>query len=172
IVPDIICLGKGISSSLPVSAVVGKEEIMNQYGPGSMTSTHSGHPLGCAASLASIDLIEREGLVQNARIVGERLYNGLKTITDKHSELFDLQGRGLVYALMILRNRTDYEPDADMAFEIILRCFEAGLLMFAPVGRGGGCVKISPPLCISGDAVDEGVEVLRTVVDEVIENRR
>ena len=171
IVPDLMCLGKGISSSLPISAVIGREDIMNQYGPGAMTSTHSGYPLGCVASLASIELIEREGLVENARIMGERLHEGLKTIQEKHSDIFDLQGRGLVYALMALNDRTGFEPDSDLAFDIILRCFEAGLLMFAPVGRGGGCVKISPPLCITADAIDEGIEVLSTKVDEAVSDR-
>ena len=171
IVPDIICLGKGISSSLPVSAVVGREEIMNLYGPGSMTSTHSGHPLGCAASLASIELIERENLVENSRIMGERLKKGLVKIRGKYGDIFDLEGRGLVYALMALKNHKDFEPDADLAFDIILRCFEAGLLMFAPVGRGGGCVKISPPLCITADAVDEGIEVLSAAVDRAVANK-
>ncbi len=172
IVPDIMCLGKGISSSLPVAAVVGGEDIMNQYGPGSMTSTHSGHPLGCTASLASIELIESENLVDNARIMGERLHEGLKKIRDKHSDIFDLQGCGLVYALMALKDRVDFEPDADLAFEVIHQCFNAGLLMFAPVGRGGGCIKISPPLCITADAVDEGVDVLSAIVDKTVENRK
>ncbi len=172
IVPDLMCLGKGISSSLPVSAVVGTEELMNQYGPGSMTSTHSGHPLGCAAALASINLIEHEGLIENARITGTRLYRGLQEIVDVYPNIFDLQGRGLVYALMALKNRTNYEPDSDLAFDIVLRCFEAGLLMFAPVGRGGGCVKISPPLTITADAVDEGLEVMRAVVDAAVSMRR
>lgn len=172
IVPDVMCLGKGISSSLPVSAVVGNEEIMNQYDPGSMTSTHSGHPLGCVASLASIELIERENLIENARIMGERLHDGLKNIQEKHRDIFDLQGRGLVYALMAIKDRIHFEPDADLAFEIILRCFEAGLLMFAPVGRGGGCIKISPPLCITADAIDEGIEVLSVIVDMVVENSK
>jgi 4-aminobutyrate aminotransferase-like enzyme len=168
IVPDLICLGKGISSSLPVAAVVGRKEIMNQYGPGSMTSTHSGHPLGCVASLASIELIERENLVENACIMGERLLGGLQKIQKKHSTIFDLQGRGLVFALMALKERVTYEPDGDLAFDIIQRCYEAGLLMFAPVGRGGGCVKISPPLCINTEAIDEGLEVLSEAVDEAI----
>ena len=171
IVPDLMCLGKGMSSSLPVAAVVGREDIMNQYGPGSMTSTHSGHPLGCVASLASIELIERENLVENARVMGERLGRGLSDIQERHREIFDLEGRGFVHALMALKNRSDYEPDADLAFDIILRCFEAGLLMFAPVGRGGGCVKISPPLCIPADAIDEGLDVLGAVVDEAVAER-
>jgi 4-aminobutyrate aminotransferase-like enzyme len=168
IIPDIICLGKGISSSLPVSAVVGREEIMNMYGPGSMTSTHSGYPLGAAAALASIELIERENLVENARVMGDRLLRGLEKIHARHADRFDLQGRGLVYALMALKSRDTMEPDADLAFDIILRCFEAGLLMFAPVGRGGGCVKIAPPLCITAEAIDEGLEVFSGVVDEAV----
>lgn len=172
IVPDIICLGKGISSSLPLSAVVGREEIMNQYGPGSMTSTHTGHPLGAAAALASIDLIEREGLVENCRVMGERMFAGLKEIHARHKDIFDLEGRGLVYALMALKDRETMAPDDDLAFEIILQCFEAGLLMFAPVGRGGGTVKISPPLCITADAIDEGLEVLGMAVDECVKEMR
>jgi 4-aminobutyrate aminotransferase / (S)-3-amino-2-methylpropionate transaminase / 5-aminovalerate transaminase len=171
IVPDIICLGKGITSSLPLAAVVGREEIMNQYGPGSMTSTHSGHPLGAVAALASIELIERENLVENARVMGERLFEGLEKIHDRHAVRFDLQGRGLVYAFMALRSRTTMEPDADLAFDITLRCFEAGLLMFAPVGRGGGCVKIAPPLCITAEAIDEGLAVFGGIVDEAVAAR-
>ncbi len=172
IVPDLMCLGKGISSSLPIAAVVGREEIMNLYGPGSMTSTHSGHPLGAAAALASIELIEKENLVENARVVGERLFEGLKPIQARHAEIFDLQGRGLVYALMALRDRQTMDPDDDLAFDIILRCVEAGLLMFAPVGRGGGCVKIAPPLCITAEAIDEGLEVLGRMVDEAVAARK
>lgn len=172
IVPDIMCLGKGITSSLPLAAVVGKEEIMNLYGPGSMTSTHSGHPIGAVAALASIELIQREGLVENARVMGERLYNGLKKIRSRHSVIFDLQGRGLVYAMMALKDRKTMEPDADLAFEIVRACYEAGLLMFAPVGRGSGTVKISPPLCITADAIDESLEVFGEVVDAMIAKYR
>ena len=172
IVPDIMCLGKGISSSLPIAAVVGREDIMNLYAPGSMTSTHTGHPLGCIAALASIDIIERENLAENARSMGERFQRGLGSIQRRHSTIFDLQGRGLVWALMVLRNRNTLEPDGDLAFEIVLRCFNAGLLMFAPVGRGGGTVKIAPPLMITADAVDEGIEVLGAVVDETVDEMR
>jgi len=172
VVPDIMCLGKGMSSSLPISAVVGREEIMNQYGPGSMTSTHTGHPLGSVAALASIELIEKEGLVENARVMGERLQEGLTEIQARHADIFDLQGRGLVYALMALKDRGTMDPDDDLAFAIIHRCFEKGLLMFAPVGRGGGTVKISPPLCITADAVDEGLEVLSEAVDTCVAELR
>lgn len=166
IVPDLICLGKGISSSLPVSAVVGSEDIMNQYAPGSMTSTHSGHPLGSVASLASIELIEKENLVENARLMGERLFKGLEKIRAGREEIFDLQGRGLVCALMAIKDRNTMEPDSDLAFDIVRRCVESGLMLFSPVGRSGGCVKIAPPLCIDSGAIDEGLEVLGDAVNE------
>jgi 4-aminobutyrate aminotransferase-like enzyme len=172
VTPDIMCLGKGISSSLPISAVVGKEEIMNQYGPGSMTSTHSGHPIGAVAALASIELIVRENLVENTRLMGDRLYEGLKKIHARHAKIFDLQGRGLVYAMMALKDRVSMEPDALLAFEIVRACYERGLLMFAPVGRGGGTVKISPPLCITADAIDESLDVFGEVVDEIVGKMR
>ncbi len=172
VTPDLMCLGKGISSSLPISAVVGREDIMNQYGPGSMTSTHTGHPLGSVAALASIDLIEKEGMVENARLMGEHLGKKLEDIRARHAGIFDLQGRGLVFALMALKDRDTMEPDADLAFDIILRCFEKGLLMFAPVGRGGGTVKISPPLMITEDAIDEGFEVLSEAIDHCVAGRR
>jgi len=171
IVPDIMCLGKGISSSLPLSAVVGKEEIMNQYGPGSMTSTHTGHPLGSVASLASIDIIEREGLVENAAKLGEVLAVELEKIRARHPEIFDLEGRGLVFALMAIKDRKTMEVDDELAFDIINYCFERGLLMFAPVGRGGGTVKVSPPLCITEEAIMEGLKVLNEAVDYCIANR-
>lgn len=172
IVPDVMCLGKGISSSLPISAVVGKEDIMNQYGPGSMTSTHTGHPLGSVAAVASIEIIEREGLVENARVMGEHLGDGLAKIHARHREVFDLQGRGLVFGFMALKDRVSFEPDADLAFDIINYCFQRGLLMFAPVGRGGGTVKISPPLCIGRDAIDEGLDVLGEAMDTCVANSR
>lgn len=168
IVPDMMCLGKGFSSSLPLSAVVGREEVMNQYGPGSMTSTHSGHPLGAVAAVASIELIEKENLVENARVLGEHLGAELEKIRARYPKTFDLQGRGLAFALMAIKDRGTMEPDADLAFDIIRNCVERGLLMFAPVGRGGGCVKVTPPLCITREALDEGLSVLGAVIDELL----
>ena len=160
VVPDLMCLGKGISSSLPVAAVVGTTEIMNHFPPGSMTSTHTGNPVCAAAACASIDLILEEKLVENAARVGEVLNRELAALRERHADVIGVHhGRGLVAGLQCVVPGTK-DPDADLAWNTIRRCVESGVLFFSPVGFGGGTIKISPPLCITQEAVREGVQVI------------
>jgi len=168
VVPDLFCSGKGISSSLPISAVIGRAEVMDLYGPNEMTSTHSGNPVCCAAALASIEVIEQEKLVENAAKVGPVLQEHLQQIKRDHSEVIGFApGAGLVAGLLMVKKGTK-EPDYELAWNVINRCFLKGLLMFAPVGVGGGCVKIAPPLCITEEAVIEGCQVIAEAVKEVV----
>ena len=158
IVPDIICMGKGISGSLPVSGVLGKEKVMNLYGPNEMTSTHTGSPVPAAAALASLDLIAKEKLVEKAAKVGAVLQRELAGIAEKHSDIVGvLHGKGMVAGLAIVKPGTKTK-DGDLAWDIARNCMERGLLMFAPVG--GSTVKIAPPLVTPEEAVLEGIAVL------------
>ena len=164
--PDLICCGKGISSSMPVSAVIGRADIMNQYGPGEMTSTHTGNPVCAAAALAGIDLIERENLVNNARTVGALLHEELDRIKAQHTDIIgSRQGLGLVAGLHIVRPGGK-DPDGDLAFRIVERSVEKGLLFFSPVGFGGATVKIAPPLTITEEAIRDGVQALSEAIQE------
>ena len=166
IVPDLICLGKGISSSLPLSAVLGKSKIMNLYGAGEMTSTHTGNPICCAAALASIDVILGDKLVENSARMGAVLHRGLAEITAKYKDSIGAHhGKGLVAGLHMVKPGTK-DPDGDLAFEIVRRAMCKGLLMFAPVGFGGATVKIGPPLVINEEAMKEGLHVLNAVIAE------
>jgi 4-aminobutyrate aminotransferase-like enzyme len=166
VVPDLFCLGKGISSSLPISAVIGRDAVMNLYGPNEMTSTHSGNPVCCAAALANIKAIIREGLIENAAKVGKVLHNELVKIKDEFSDVIGAcHGKGLVAGLHIVK-KGGKDPDGDLAWEIVYKCYRKGLLMFAPVGFGGATVKIAPPLCISKEAVKEGCSVIREAIIE------
>jgi len=166
IVPDLVCFGKGISSSLPLSAVVGRKDLMDQYPAGSMTSTHTGSPLCCAAALASIDIVMKEKLWQRAAKLGKVLHKGLLDIQKKFPErIGSVQGRGLVYALHIVKPIEKKVADYDFAFEIVRRCVEKGLLFFSPVGDAS--VKISPPLIVSRAQIMEGLQVVEEAVSEV-----
>jgi len=166
IVPDLFCLGKGISSSLPISAVIGRDEVMNLYGPNEMTSTHSGNPVCCAAALANIEAILKEKLVANAAKVGRIMHDELNKIKNEFPETIGAcHGKGLVAGLHIVKSGGK-EPDGDLAWEIVYKCFRKGLLMFAPVGFGSATVKIAPPLCIGKDAVKEGCCVIREAIIE------
>lgn len=160
VVPDLMCLGKGISSSLPVAAVVGRPDIMDSYPPGSMTSTHTGNPVCTAAALANIDVILKENLVENAAQVGEVLHAELwRQLKPFDTRIGAIHGKGLVAGVHVITG-DNQAPDRELARAIVWHAVGAGLLMFAPVGVNGGTIKIAPPLCITKDAVIEGVSVL------------
>jgi 4-aminobutyrate aminotransferase-like enzyme len=168
VVPDIFCMGKGISSSLPISGVIGRSEIMDIYGPNEMTSTHSANPICCAAALANIEVIYEENLIDNARVVGQTLKRQLTTIKEQYSDVIGFApSEGLVGGLLMVKPRTK-EPDYELAWQVVNLCFQKGLLMFAPVGVGGGCVKISPPLCITTNAVEEACSAVCDAITEAI----
>jgi 4-aminobutyrate aminotransferase-like enzyme len=166
--PDLIACGKGISSSLPISAVIGREDILDLHAPGSMTSTHSGSPLPVAAAIANLGILQKEQLADRAARLGEILIPELRRLQHKHPKALGcVQGKGLVAGIQVVKPGTR-TPDPDTALKINIACFQKGLLMFAPVGAGGECVKIAPPLTIAEDALRESLEVLEQALDEVL----
>jgi len=168
VIPDLICCGKGISSSLPLSAVIGRSDIMDQFAPGSMTSTHTGNPVCCAAALANIQKLLKQNLTANAAQLGPLLLEGLERIQRKHPKVIGrVMARGLVGGVQTIKPGRK-EPDPDLAHSIIETCFQKGLLLFAPVGAWGQTVKIAPPLTLTGDALAEGLGVLEEAVDEAV----
>ncbi len=168
VVPDLICCGKGISSGLPISAVIGRPEVMDLYPPGSMTSTHTGNPVCVAAVLANLRVIREERLVENARAMGEILQPELRRIGGRFSKhIGAVHGKGLVASLHVVKPG-GIEPDAALARDIVRRSVEKGLLMFAPVGYAGASVKIAPPLVVTEEPLREGIQVIEEVLEEAV----
>jgi 4-aminobutyrate aminotransferase/diaminobutyrate-pyruvate transaminase/4-aminobutyrate aminotransferase/(S)-3-amino-2-methylpropionate transaminase len=168
ITPDLICCGKGITSGLPLSAVIGRAELMDLYPPGSMTSTHTGNPICSASALANLKAIKDENLVENARKMGDVLHQELARIATRFgSRVGATHGKGLVAAVQLVKPGGN-EPDGDAAWNVIRLCVEKGLMLFSPVGPGGGSVKICPPLMITEDAVREGASVLEESMASVL----
>jgi 4-aminobutyrate aminotransferase/diaminobutyrate-pyruvate transaminase/4-aminobutyrate aminotransferase/(S)-3-amino-2-methylpropionate transaminase len=168
VTPDLICCGKGISSGMPLSAVIGRPQIMDIYPPGSMTSTHTGSPICAAAALASIRVILEEGLVEHSRRMGDVLQPELRRIGKRFSQRIGaVHGKGLVASLHMVKPG-GIEPDAAMAADIVQRCVEKGLLMFSPVGYGGASVKIAPPLVTQEKPLREGIAVLEEALEELL----
>lgn len=166
--PDLIACGKGISSSLPISAVIGRKDIMSLYAPGSMTSTHSGSPLPVVAAIESLKLIQKENLVENAKKLGEILNPELDRIRNKYPDVLGCShGRGLVAGIQVVKKGTKV-PDSETALKINEKCFHKGLLMFAPVGIASECLKIAPPLNITEEALREGITVFEEACDEIL----
>ena len=169
IVPDLIACGKGISGSLPLSAVIGRADLMDQFPPGSMTSTHSGNPICCAAALASLKLILDEKLTERAAELGEIMQPMAAQIQKRFQRvILAHHGKGLVASLHCVKlGSTD--PDAAMAGKVVGRAVQSGVMLFAPVGFGGASVKLSPPLVIEPDALREGMQVIEEAFAHVLE---
>ena len=166
--PELIVCGKGISSSLPISAVIGRKDVLALYAPGSMTSTHSASPLPVVAAIENIRIIKEENLIENARKLGGILIPELERIRNKYPEVLGcVHGKGLVAGIQVVKKGTK-TPDPDTALKINEKCFQKGLLMFAPVGIGGECIKIAPPLIINEEALREGIAVLEEACDQVL----
>lgn len=163
--PDLVCLGKGLSSSLPLSTVVGRKEIMDLPDVGSMSSTHSGNPLSCAAGLANLEAIESGNLIQESARKGELLHKKLNELKVKYpNRISYIFGKGLV-AGIIIKNPDTGEPDSEFASKVSERCMQKGLLV---VHTGRESIKIGPPLVIPDEALLEGVKVLDEAFSEVI----
>ena len=168
VTPDLIACGKGVSSSLPISVVMGRKDIMGLYPPGSMTSTHSASPLPVAAAIASLEVLQKERLVEHAAAMGEILVPELERIQGKYPRVLGcVHGRGLVAGIQVVKPGSK-EPDPETALQVNVACFRKGLLMFAPVGASGECIKIAPPLTISEEALRESLQVFAEAVEEVL----
>ena len=166
--PDIICCGKGMSSSLPLSAVIGKSSIMDIPDIGSMSSTHSANPLSCAAGLANIDAIEKMDLIAECNRKGELLFSKLQQIQQKYPERIKyVLGKGLVAALIFAHPDTGC-ADNNTASCICERAMQKGLLL---VHTGRESIKIGPPLTIPDNALLEGLNVLEESIDEIVKSR-
>jgi 4-aminobutyrate aminotransferase len=159
IVPDIVCLAKGIASGMPLGAIIARAEIMD-WGPGSHASTFGGNPVSCVAALETIKLLE-EGLMENARVVGAHLKSRLNELAGRHRLIGDVRGLGLMIGVELVRDRATKEAASTERDEIVQLCFRRGLLM---LGCGTSTLRFCPPLVITKEQADTAVEILDDVL--------
>jgi 4-aminobutyrate aminotransferase len=143
IVPDVICVAKGIASGMPLSAVIAGQNVMD-WKPGAHASTFGGNPVSIAAALATIGLIEREYL-ENAAIMGEFIFAKMGSWTERHKIVGQVRGKGLMIGVDIVRDQKTKEPAPDLRHRILEAAFHKGLLI---LGAGESTLRLSPPLLI------------------------
>lgn len=164
--PDIMCLAKGVTSGyVPLGATLLNQRVADAWqaeGPRSVMMhgyTYSGHPVACAAGLAAVDLVIKENLAENARLVGDYFLTRLKTLMDKHEVIGDVRGKGLMIAVELVKNRQTKEPFTPMDSypnEISELCVANGVMLRTIVNK----FIISPPLIFTKEHADEVVRVL------------
>jgi 4-aminobutyrate aminotransferase len=157
--PDIVCSAKGIASGLPLGAMIARRSIMN-WPKGAHGNTFGGNPIACAASLATIDLIEKE-YMENAVNVGKLAIDELNRIKSRHSSVGQVRGLGLMLALEFVRDHESKEPYPKLRDRVERLAFEHGLLL---LGCGKSTIRISPPLSISNIEMEEGLKILDRVI--------
>ena len=160
--PDILLSAKGLASGMPLGAIIARESIMT-WESGSHGSTFGGNPVCCAAALATLDLVEG-GLMDNARVMGDRLIAGARELMKRHECIGDVRGLGLMIGVEFVRDRKTREPAVDLVRQIELVAFARGLLLLS---CGKSTIRLAPALSIDALDVDEGLRIIDDVLESV-----
>ncbi len=161
--PDLVICGKGISSSLPLSAVIGQKKLLDL--DKTYTSTHGGHPLCCIAAEANLDEIVRMRLVSRSKILGQIIFREAKKWKKKFPGLIPyIDGKGLVCGVFFSKTNNPENLDVEFVNQIVEKCLERGVFNIA---TNRGTLKIAPPLTISKSALLEGLNVIENVIKEL-----
>ena len=159
--PDIIALAKGIASGMPLGAMVAKAEIMD-WEAGSHASTFGGNPVSCQAALVTIEMLQ-ESLMQNARIQGERLIQGLQELQKSQESMGDVRGKGLMVAVELVLDRETRASAKNWRDAVIRKAFQKGLLL---LGCGENSIRFCPALTVTVEQIDECLSIFAEAVRE------
>ncbi|MES1928006.1 aminotransferase [Salinisphaera dokdonensis CL-ES53] len=159
--PDIVVTAKGLASGFPLSACAAPRKIMEKGLAGSQGGTYGGNVVACAAALATLDVIEEEGLVENAGAQGAHLKERLDRLADKDKGIGDVRGKGLMTGVEFQK---DGKPDGDRAGKIAKECEKHGLLLLR-CGPGKQVVRFLPPLVVTREQIDAGVDIFAKAVE-------
>ena len=169
VVPDVMTIGKGLASGIPTSVVVARKEIMQSETwaqPNVASSTFGGNPVAVAACLASIDVLLKEKLCENAEKVGAYLLERLQEMKTRHRLIGDVRGRGLLIGVELVKDQRTKEPATEESRTFFKRSFEKGVLV-GTAGPWSNIVRIAPPLIVTKETVDVGLEILDKALAEV-----
>ncbi|WP_166910340.1 4-aminobutyrate--2-oxoglutarate transaminase [Mycobacterium sp. DL440] len=164
VVPDLIVTAKGIAGGLPLSAVTGRAEIMDAPHASGLGGTYGGNPISCAAALAVIDTIEREGLLARAVEIEKTMVGRLDAIAAEDSRIGEVRGRGAMIAVELVKAGTT-EPDADLAKQVSAAAHAQGLVVLT-CGTYGNVLRFLPPLSMPDHLLEEGLDILAAIFAE------
>jgi len=159
--PDMVCMAKGIASGMPLGITLTKADIMN-WVPGSHASTFGGNPVCIAAALATLDVIEREGLLRNTQAVGNHMVRRMADWPKKHKLVGDLRGMGLMIGVELVKDKQGKERASEERDRVVELAFERGVLF---LGCGANTIRIAPPLITTKEQADVAMDVLEECLE-------
>jgi 4-aminobutyrate aminotransferase len=169
VAPDLVLLGKSLGGGMPISAIVGRADVLDA-GTGVSLFTMVGNATGCAAALAVIDAIEEDGLVARSAENGAYLQDRLSSSLMRHEIVGDVRGLGMIQGVELVSDRVSKAPNRTDAAKIVYRAWELGLILYY-AGNWGNVLEITPPLILSRAEIDEGVAILDQAISDVAAGR-
>ncbi|HEY1330977.1 MAG TPA: 4-aminobutyrate--2-oxoglutarate transaminase [Actinomycetota bacterium] len=166
VVPDLVTTAKSLAGGLPLGAVTGRAEIMDAVHAGGLGGTYGGNPLACAAGLAVLDTIERDGLIERANAIGELMLGRLREMAGRFPLIGDVRGRGAMVAIELVEDRATKVPAKAAASRLIEECYTQGVLILK-AGTYDNVIRFLPPLTISDELLSEGLDVLEKALATV-----
>jgi len=167
VVPDLICSSKALGGGISLGATIGREEIFD-WDAGSHCTTLGGTPVACESSLATIRVIEKEHLMENSTKMGEYAMKRMREFMETSEIVGDVRGKGLMIGVEIVEDKRTKKPGGDLAHDIIHRAWKKGVVA---IGAGPSSFRIAPPLVISKDEMDFGLDALQESVREIEKER-
>ncbi len=158
--PDILASAKAIASGLPLSAIIGRADIMDLPG-GSHATTFGGNPIACRVAIEVIKIIEEEGLLDNAARLGEYIMKRFNELKEELEIIGDVRGKGLMIGVELVRNKDTKEPARKELANILNEAFKRGVLV---IGAGVSALRIAPPLNITKELIDKGLEIIEDIL--------
>ncbi len=166
VVPDVITMAKSFAGGMPLSAVIGRAEMMNATHVGGLGGTYSGNPISCRAALAVLEILFDDGLLAQSVGLGETLLERFTAMQQRHEIIGDVRGKGPMLAMELVQDRVSKRPAADKAKALVSRCFEKGLVLLS-CGNFGNVIRTLMPLVITDAQLDKGLEILEESLAEV-----
>lgn len=158
VVPDLLTMAKGMAGGLPLAAVTGRAEIMDAVHPGGLGGTYGGNPTACAAATGALDAIEADGLVGRAREIGAIFYDRLGALAEKFGQIGDIRGRGAMIGMELV-DPDSGSPDPTLTAALAKYCHSNGVMVLT-AGTHGNVIRFLPPLTISDELLNEGLDVV------------
>ncbi|MDP3358266.1 MAG: 4-aminobutyrate--2-oxoglutarate transaminase [Lutibacter sp.] len=170
VIPDIVTMAKSIGSGLPISAVTGRAEIMDAPHLGGVGGTYSGSPIAVVAALETVKQINTPEFLGRATHVGTIITNRLTTMKNKFSCIGDVRGLGAMLVVEFVKDRKTKEPDMDFAMAVIKKSVSNGLILIR-AGLYTNCIRFLPPIVITDEQLNEGMDVIENAIQEVLKER-
>ena len=171
VVPDLITMAKSLGGGFPLSAVIGRADIVDSVPPGGLGGTYGGNAVACAAALAVLDVFEEEGLLERSAVIGERIQARLASLAGRVGRIGEVRGLGAMVAMELFKDEDYAIPDPELTKALVAGALERGLILLS-CGTYANVVRVLVPLTASDAIVDEGLGIIEETLTGLLENSK